>query len=139
MLLVETIYKAGCILPGGGVLKDEPAVEAAHRHLKTETGLTVTLTHYLAVDQVPFNPANEHSEGYNQVFNGGVLTPRQAEAVLAHDGSRGGVRACVWTYPDQGGEHCKPEQASRIRHALRAAENGPGLPVLFHGQPLVTT
>lgn len=62
VLLVEPHYKGGWMLPGGGVRKDEPAVEAALRHLEIETGLKVSITYYVAVDQVPFNPANEYSE-----------------------------------------------------------------------------
>lgn len=135
VLLVKPSYKEGYILPGGGVLKDEFAGDAAVRHVRIETGLNVTVSHVVAVDQVPFNPANEHQEGFNYVYDGGSVTAEEAEAVTKHDGSRGGIQASVWALPQELGDYCKPEQASRIRHGLTAMDNGYRLPA--HGKPHV--
>lgn len=135
VLLVKRNYGDGkWILPGGGAHEGENIVDAVRREVREKTGLSLPLSHVVAVDQVPFNPANDVAEGMNFVFSGGILTSEQAGTVTLPSG--GELAAYAWVRPEELPLWVRPYQAGRIGEALVVAEAGGGMPALARGVPV---
>ncbi|TQF04475.1 NUDIX domain-containing protein [Kitasatospora acidiphila] len=135
VLGVQTTYKPKPILPGGAARQGERSNSAGSRELFEETGIRRDLTGILAFDQTPANPATGATEGFNVVFNGGMLTDAEAAALSVPVDARDEIDALVWLPRDRLNELCEPYQARRIRQALYMLDRGQELPVLFAGEP----
>ncbi|MFD7591744.1 NUDIX domain-containing protein [Kitasatospora sp. NPDC059812] len=133
VLMVEPAYKPGkLILPGGNAEPYEVPNEAAARRVLMETGLVLDLWQLVAVDYVS---AREVPEGVNFVFWGGRLTDRKADRVSAPPVEESGVLRTAWVSPGDLRSVTDAEQAARVIDALRAVEQGTGLPLLLRGHP----
>ncbi|GLF97314.1 NUDIX hydrolase [Streptomyces yaizuensis] len=136
ILLVKPTYKDGAWqLPGGGAHASESIADAAARELAEETGLRLKLTHAVVIDQVPANPATGTAEGFNFVFDGGVLTGPEAEAAAIPDTARAELEDLRWVAPSELVTYVLPYQERRIRAALHAQGRGDSLPPLVFGSP----
>lgn len=69
-------------LVGGSAEGNERAATAAERHLRRETGLSLTAGRLLVIDEVEANAVS--TEGDNWVFDGGIIQPH-ASIVLSDD------------------------------------------------------
>ena len=133
VLLVKPTYGDEHQLPGGGAQQFETPAEAATRELMEETGLVRKLTHFVALDYVPFNHETEVAEGLNIVVDGGTLTDEQADAVAIPKEATGELESFAWVWPNELDDYTAPYQARRIRRALSAIEHGKQLPLLVLG------
>ncbi|MET8628895.1 NUDIX hydrolase [Kitasatospora sp. NPDC004669] len=132
VLLVDPVYREGLTLPGGSAEQDELPHLAARRHLETETGLVLAVRTILTIDYVP---AAEFPEGVNFVYAGGMITPRQAEAVRRHQPPEE-IRGLHWVPESKLREVMADDQCRRVEDAWDAWEHGAGLPLLVRGVPV---
>ncbi|MFJ6382348.1 NUDIX domain-containing protein [Kitasatospora sp. NPDC092039] len=132
VLLVDPAYRSGLTLPGGSAEQDELPHLAARRHLEAETGLVLPLRTILTIDYVP---AAEFPEGLNLVYAGGLLTPRQIEAVRHHQPPEE-LRALRWVPRHQLPDVMADDQCRRVEDAWDAWEHGDGIPLLIQGVPV---
>ncbi len=127
VLLVEPTYKPYWEIPGGAVEAGESPRDAAARELKEELGLSCPVGRLLAVDWVP--PRPDRTEGLMVIFDGGLLSERDAAAVIVPSEELRGFAFCT---ADEAAHRLSPLLARRVaacvasRSAGRAAylENG---------------
>jgi 8-oxo-dGTP diphosphatase len=119
VLLVEPTYKPYFEIPGGVVEADESPLAAVVRELREELGLQVQPGRLLVVDWVP--PRPDRTEGLMMVFDGGVLTPAQAEQIRLPADE---LRSWAWCTERQAGERLSAVLARRISAAVRARAEG---------------
>lgn len=123
VLLVNPSYQEGWQLVGGGAVEGEPAVLAARREGAEETSLTDLIPgDLLIVDWIAPNEKTGSVEGYNFVFDGGVLND-SIRIVLPPAPSEGEEPELLdWGFfpPDRVPEVCRDYQAARIAAALAA-------------------
>ncbi|GAB6898082.1 NUDIX domain-containing protein [Kineosporia succinea] len=79
LLLVKPTYKDGWEVPGGFVEPDESPAAACARELREEIGLDRPTGRLLVVDWAPAPP---HGDKLLFVFDGGVLRPAEADALV---------------------------------------------------------
>ncbi|MFI5804481.1 NUDIX domain-containing protein [Streptomyces sp. NPDC051561] len=122
VLIVNPSYKEGHILVGGGAHPDEEPQHAAYREAVEETGLTqLVIGDLLLVDYIPANPKKDAVEGYNFVFDAGVIADDAAIVLPAGlPGQEPELISWVFCPPDQLDTYCLPYQARRITEALAA-------------------
>ena len=89
-LLVDPVYKDTWDLPGGAVEAEESPHAACRREVAEELGLDRPPGRVLAVDWVPSRP--ERPEGVIVVYDGGVLSAADIDAVVLGGRGAGGVR-----------------------------------------------
>ncbi|MGD0560818.1 MAG: NUDIX hydrolase [Streptosporangiaceae bacterium] len=77
-LLVKPSYRDTWELPGGGMDAGEYPLETAHREIREEIGLDVTLGRLLVIDWVPPRPDGRPALA-NFVFNGDALINSEAQ------------------------------------------------------------
>ncbi|MER6303898.1 NUDIX hydrolase [Kitasatospora sp. NPDC001539] len=130
--LVDSAHRDGLVLPGGSAEQDELPHLAARRHLETQTGLVIALRTILTIDYVP---AAKAPEGVNFVYAGGMITPRQAEAVGRHQ-PPDGIRTLHWVPRSRLREVMADDHDRRVEDAWDAWEHGAGLPLLVRGVPV---
>lgn len=80
ILLVKPTYKDCWEVPGGVIEPDEPPRACLRRELLEELGLELPVSRLLVVDWLP--PAPPLPEGWMFVFDGGILAPVIAEAIV---------------------------------------------------------
>ncbi|MDH6578551.1 NUDIX domain-containing protein [Kitasatospora sp. MAP5-34] len=132
VLMVDPEHQEGLVLPGGAAGEDEAAHDAAARHLLAQTTLVLDLWQLLAVDHLP---AGEHPEGYNFVFNGGVLTAKQVERINTDTpGTR--LRGHRFVGTTELPDHVSPVGRRRIAAAWLTRRDGQGIPLLVRGFPV---
>ncbi|MFJ2577909.1 NUDIX domain-containing protein [Kitasatospora aureofaciens] len=132
VLLVDPVYREGYTLPGGSAEADELPHLAARRHLESETGLVLPLRTILTVDYVA---RQQYPEGLNFVYAGGVVSPRQANAVRQYPPPEN-IRALRWVPRSSLDDVMQGDQSRRVHDAWDAWEHGAGLPLLLRGVPV---
>jgi 8-oxo-dGTP diphosphatase len=90
VLLVDPVYRATWDLPGGAVEAEESPHAACRREVAEELGLDRPAGRVLAVDWVPSRPGRP--EGLITVYDGGVLTPGDIQAIVAPESELAGFR-----------------------------------------------
>ncbi len=120
VLLVDPVYRDTWDLPGGAVEAEESPHAACRREVAEELGLDRPVGRVLAVDWVPSRP--ERPEGLIVVYDGGVLTTKDIEAIVVRDGELAGFAFMV---PGQVAARVTPLVARRITACLEALAAGP--------------
>ncbi|MFF0742115.1 NUDIX domain-containing protein [Streptomyces sp. NPDC004111] len=108
----------GWRLTGGLVGFGEPLTAAAVRAVKEVTGLTRELTQLLVIDRV----SEGEDDTFDFVFDGGLLSPHDAEQVVLRSQAAGDQPALKWVPLGQVHEHSYSEHESLVRAAIRAVE-----------------
>ena len=128
-LLVDPVYKDTWDLPGGAVEAEESPHAACRREVAEELGLDRPVGRVLAVDWVPSRP--ERPEGVIVVYDGGVLSAADIDAVVLGDGELAGF---AFTEPGEVASLVTPLLARRIAACLEAVAAGT-VAVLENGSP----
>ncbi|MER5301331.1 NUDIX hydrolase [Streptomyces lasiicapitis] len=139
VLLVRPSYKPGWIMPGGGALPDEGALAAASREAHQETSLTIKVRRFLLVDRIPANPESGAVEGYNVVFDGGVLAADAISEITlpkARPGREPELLDFKFVHPDDLVAHCEPYHLRRVTAALAVLTNALAPQYLELGRPV---
>ncbi|MFE0764165.1 NUDIX domain-containing protein [Streptomyces smyrnaeus] len=140
-LLVKPGYRAAWWswqLVGGGARPGETADQAALREGVEETGLTdLTVGPLLVVDYIPANPASGAAEGYNFVYDGGVL-PNGTTINLppATEGQPRELTDWAFITRQQLSDYCNDIQGRRIAQALDVLAHPTHQRFLREGQPV---
>ena len=119
LLLVDPTYKPDWDLPGGMAEANEPPREALRRELKEELDLDPHLGELLCVDWV--SPHGPWDDLLAFVFDGGVLTPEQANGLHSVDPELAAVRFCA---PEEAGRLLRPYVWRRVQVALGVLTGG---------------
>jgi 8-oxo-dGTP diphosphatase len=119
VLLVDPVYRDTWDLPGGAVEAEESPHAACRREVAEELGLDRPVGRVLAVDWVPSRP--ERPEGLIVVYDGGVLTAKDIEAIIVPDGELAGF---AFVHPGQVAGRVTPLVARRITACLDALAAG---------------
>jgi 8-oxo-dGTP diphosphatase len=129
-LLVNPVYKDPWDLPGGAVEAEESPHAACRREVTEELGLDRAPGRVLAVDWVPSRP--ERPEGLVIVYDGGILSAADIDAIVLADGELSGFS---FTDPAQVASLVTPLLARRIAACLHAVASGT-VGALENGSPL---
>lgn len=138
VLLVRPSYKPGWIMPGGGALPNEGALAAALREARQETSLTIKVVRFLLVDRIPANPHSRAVEGYNVVFDGGVLAGEAIGEITlpkAKPGRDPELLDFKFVHLDHLVAHCEPYHLRRVTAALAVLTNALAPQYLEFGRP----
>jgi 8-oxo-dGTP diphosphatase len=119
VLLVDPVYRDTWDLPGGAVKAEESPHAACRREVAKELGLDRPVGRVLAVDWVPSRP--DRPEGLIVVYDGGVLTATDIEAIRVQDGELAGF---TFVDPDQVAGRVTPLVGRRIAACLDALAAG---------------
>jgi len=119
VLLVDPVYRDTWDLPGGAVEAEESPHAACRREVTEELGLDRPVGRVLAVDWVPSRP--QRPEGLIVVYDGGVLTAADIEAIRVQDGELAGF---AFVDPDQVADRVTQLVARRIAACLDALDAG---------------
>jgi 8-oxo-dGTP diphosphatase len=128
-LLVDPVYKDPWDLPGGAVEAEESPHAACRREVAEELGLDRSPGRVLAVDWVPLRP--ERPEGVVIVYDGGILSTADIDALVLADGELAGF---AFTEPGEVANLVTPLLARRIAACLSAAATGT-VAALENGSP----
>jgi 8-oxo-dGTP diphosphatase len=118
-LICEPTYKDYWEIPGGVVEADESPYVAAVREIEEELGLTVRPGRLLVTDWVPPRPGR--TEGLMLIFDGGVLTPEQADGIRLPADE---LRSWAWCTEQQAAGRLSDLLARRFAAAMRARAEG---------------
>jgi 8-oxo-dGTP diphosphatase len=119
VLLVDPVYRDTWDLPGGAVEAEESPHAACRREVAEELGLDRPVGRVLAVDWVPSRPGRP--EGLIVVYDGGVLTAKDIEAIVVPDGELAGF---AFVLPGQVARRVTSLVARRITACLDALAAG---------------
>jgi 8-oxo-dGTP diphosphatase len=119
VLLVDPVYRDTWDLPGGAVEAEESPHAACRREVAEELGLDRPVGRVLAVDWVPSRP--DRPEGLIVVYDGGVLTTKDIQAIVVQVGELGGF---TFVRPEQVAGRVTPLVARRIAACLEALGAG---------------
>jgi 8-oxo-dGTP diphosphatase len=113
VLLVDPVYRDTWDLPGGAVEAEESPQAACRREVAEELGLDRPVGRVLAVDWVPSRPGRP--EGLIVVYDGGVLTARDIEAIIVQEGELAGF---AFVRPGEVARRVTPLVSRRITACL---------------------
>src|SRR6266851_5525075 len=113
VLLVDPVYRETWDLPGGAVEAEESPQTACRREVAEELGLDRPVGRVLAVDWVPSRPGRP--EGLIVVYDGGVLTARDIEAIIVQEGELAGF---AFVRPGEVARRVTPLVSRRITACL---------------------
>lgn len=119
VLLVDPVYRDTWDLPGGAVEAEESPQAACRREVAEELGLDRPVGRVLAVDWVPSRP--DRPEGLVVVYDGGVFTAEDVEAITVPAGELAGF---ALVSPGQVAGRVTPLVARRISACLQALATG---------------
>jgi 8-oxo-dGTP diphosphatase len=119
VLLVDPIYRDTWDLPGGAVEAEESPQAACWREVAEELGLDRPVGRVLALDWVPSRP--ERPEGVIVVYDGGVLTAEDIEAIRVPEEELAGY---AFVPVDQLAGRVTPLVSRRITASLEAVAAG---------------
>ncbi|MCO1575516.1 NUDIX hydrolase [Crossiella sp. SN42] len=85
VMLVETTYKELWDIPGGTTNPDESPWKTASRELAEEVGIQLRELRLLAVDHIPAVEGDPMPEGLAFIFDGGLVTEAEVEAITLTD------------------------------------------------------
>ncbi|GHE98068.1 hypothetical protein GCM10018785_72940 [Streptomyces longispororuber] len=128
VLLVDPSYKHGWILPGGGAHQGECPHAAVTREVREEVGLELYPRRLLVVDYVPENPKDDVREGFNFVFEMGIVGHDAPKLVNSQE-----LSGIQWATSDDLPRLTLDDQHRRIREALRVIEGTSSIHYLVHG------
>ncbi|MBV9023651.1 MAG: NUDIX hydrolase [Streptomycetaceae bacterium] len=132
VLLVRPSYKPGWEIPGGYVEAKESPLDACRREVQEELGISPPIGTLLVVDWAP-NPPEGDKILY--VFDGGQLTPEEAEAIkLTADE----LLAAEFHPANAVDQLLIPRLARRVKYALAARSRSHPV-YLEHGEPPART
>lgn len=129
VLLVDPSYKPDWDVPGGMAEANEPPAEAALRELREELALTIPIGRLLCVDWV--SPHGPWDDSLIFVFDGGVLTDRQAAELCCADDELNDVGFFDF---DEAAHRLRPYVWQRTQAAL-VALGGMSTTYLHDGKP----
>jgi 8-oxo-dGTP diphosphatase len=115
VLLVDPVYRDTWDLPGGAVEAEESPHAACRREVAEELGLDRVPGRVLAVDWVASRPGRP--EGLIVVYDGGVLTAADAEAIVVAPDELAGF---AFVRPDEVAARVSPLVGRRIAACLEA-------------------
>ncbi|WP_225842123.1 NUDIX domain-containing protein [Streptomyces albus] len=141
VLLVKPSYRPTWQPVGGGAQPDETPWEAARREAAEETGIPDPhVGDLLIVDYTPRSPVTGTVEGYNFLFDGGVL-PDGTDIVLpdARPGQHRELTDWQFVPPERLGDYCNAAQHRRMAAALKALADPRLRRILIEGQPVTGT
>jgi hypothetical protein len=88
------------------------------------------------VDQTPAAPAVERAEGVNFVCAALPLTDEEAAGLQVPEDAHEELSAIKLVPLAELDDYALPNQAARIREAIKALERGNEVPLLFRGAPV---
>lgn len=141
VLVQHVDYRTTCLLPGGGIDAGESPSHAAARELNEELGVTMTVSHSLAVDWV--SPTNSSAPAVMRfpgetifVYDGGTWTDDRIDAVRLPEQE---ITSIELVEPARLPDLLSPSDARRAMSALRGRLNGGGPVFLEDGHPIAPT
>jgi 8-oxo-dGTP pyrophosphatase MutT (NUDIX family) len=117
VLFVEPVYKPTLDIPGGLSDGNESPAATCLREVTEELGVHRPVGRLLTVDWVPAHGV--WSDGLMFVFDGGILTAVEVDAVRATDPE---LRGVTFLHLAEAQPRLKPSMARRLRTALHAIE-----------------
>lgn len=132
LLFLKPHYKDDWELPGGIIEVGEPPRLGCEREVAEELGLDVSLPRLLCVDWLPPHLGWEDALAF--VFDGGVLSPAQAAAIVREERE---IDEVFWVDVDEACTHLIPGAATRLRSVLPLLDDPSAAPLyLEHGATL---
>lgn len=141
VLVQHVDYLDTCLLPGGGVDKNESPAHAAARELGEELGITDSPVRGLAVDWVAAGstkapPAVRFPGEILHVFDGGTWDEDRIASIRLPSSE---ITAVEFVEPARLPELLAPSDARRALSALRSRINASGAALLENGRPIAPT
>nr|AGS49333.1 MutT/nudix family protein [uncultured bacterium esnapd2] len=131
VLLVEPSYKDQWEIPGGAVDENESPWATVSRELTEELGIQRPVGRLLVVDYI--HPEGEWPEAVMFVFDGGILSQSDVDAMVFADGEI--LSAGFYDLP-QARERLIPRLAGRVEAALEALRMGTTV-LCEQGRPVI--
>ncbi|WP_161213702.1 MULTISPECIES: NUDIX domain-containing protein [unclassified Streptomyces] len=140
VLMVKPVSQNIWLLPGslGGVREGENISDAAERELLGDSGLSRTITHLLAVDQVPCVPRSTPTDRFNWVCDGGTVTTEEARNACLPESAASELEGLSWIEVDELRNYTSAPQLKCVTEAVTSLHFGLGLPLLEFGERVET-
>ncbi|MGP4114854.1 NUDIX domain-containing protein [Streptomyces sp. 4N509B] len=123
----------GCVVHGG-----ESFAQAGERALREATGLKISPSHLVALNQVPADEQTGAGEGLIVMCDAGVISDEDANAAAVPAESAHELVGSAWVHPDDLGQFTEPHESRFIEEALDAIGCEVSLPLLSRGERVRT-